>query len=334
MADRSTALTIVPSRRRRGRLVVLLVLSLLVVVELVGRAYGLHKPIIYEPTDYGYRVAPDQDIRRFGHVIRYNDIGLRNGPITARPAPGATRVLCLGDSVTNGGAITDQSDTISSRLEDALRHGGGTFEVLNASAPGWAIANELGWLRGHGTLGSRYVVLVLSTHDLFQEMAPASTVGSHPSFPDSRPVLAIEELVQRYLLPRLIPGVASSDPGAGGVEASDAAAARNREDLAAIADIVAREQGRLLVIFLKQSDEVQDQRTWGFKRQFRGLLARRGIPVATLDEELQDRGHAVLYRDGVHPNADGNRAIALLIARSIESMENGKPGGATGAASE
>jgi lysophospholipase L1-like esterase len=310
---------------RRWQLVLIVLLLVAISGELSGRAYGLHRPMLYEVTDYGYRVAPGQDFRRFDNRIKVNAQGLRNEALTPLPATGVTRILCLGDSVTNGGAITDQADTIPYRLEALLRPRLGAVEVLNASAPGWAIANERGWLSAMGSFGSRVVVLIISTHDLFQPLAPSSTVDSHPSFPASPPLLALQEVFGRYVLPRLFPGTKLAepvaDPGAAGVEISDPQAQRNRDDIVSIARLVEEQQGRLMVVFLEQaSDNDKDARTLAAKQALFALLDSRGIPAVTLRKELATYGRAALYRDDVHPNPLGNQVIADAMARGLATM--------------
>lgn len=315
------------ARRRLGPRFAVAILLAAAVCELAGRAYGLHQPVIYEATAYGYRVAPNQDARRFGHSVHYNALGLRNDAVTPTAPAGVMRVLCLGDSVTNGGAITDQVDTIPYRLEALLRLKHGRAEVLNASAPGWAISNELGWLSSYGTLDSQFVVLVISTHDLFQPLAASSVIDSHPSFPSRRPLLALEDMLRRYLLPRLMAEDSTADPGAAGVAASGLQARKNRDDILAIDGIVRQGKGRLMVAFLEQGrDNSGDTATLGAKRELFSLLDRHAIPVVTLGSEVESRGRDAMFRDDVHPNPAGNLAIAETIARGLGGL-TGSPQG-------
>jgi len=309
------------SRRHAAWIVATLGL-LAVATELAGRAYGLHTPVVYERTDFGYRVVPDQDILRFGHRIHYNSMGLRNGSIDPAPRAGVLRVMCLGDSVTNGGAITDQGDTVPAKLEAVLSRSLGAVEVLNASAPGWAVANEFGWLKAYGTLGSSYVVIIISTHDLFQDPVPSSIVDDHPSFPSRRPYLALQELAQRYIWPRLVSAaVEPLDPGAEGVISAAGSAERNRQIMFAMVDLVEAAHGHPAVAFLEQgSDSADNQTALAAKRQLFAALADRGIPVVTLARELERYGRGALFRDDVHPNPAGNGVIAEAIARRIEAM--------------
>jgi hypothetical protein len=196
--------------------------------------------------------------------------------------------------------------------------------VLNASAPGWAVANELGWLKASGILGSAYVVLIISTHDLFQELAPSSIVDNHPSFPSSRPVLALQDVVRHYLLPRLISDSEQKDPGAAGVQVSDVVAEANRDAVLAIARFVEERHGRLVVVFLEQAgDSDHDPRTLGAKRQLFALLGKREIPVVTLGNDVERFGREVMFLDDVHPNPAGNQVIASEISRELELMVAG-----------
>lgn len=315
-----------PRRRLPG---IVLVLLLTAIGEMVGRANGLHQPVVYERTDYGYRAMPNQNLVRFGNHVRYNEFGLRNEPVTAVPGAGVERVLCVGDSVANGGAITDQEETIAYQLAGILGHQG-TVEVLNASAPGWALGNELGWLHTFGTFGSQRVVLIISTHDLFQEPAAAEVAGSHPSFPTSPPVLALQNVVVQYLLPKAFPyDERLKDPGAAGVESSERMARQNRENVLAIAGLVRGRGADLTVVFLEQEgDSGRDPTTLGAKRLFFATMAQQGIPVVTLGREVETIGRQAMFRDDVHPNADGNRTIAEAIAREFRKSDIVQAGGA------
>jgi hypothetical protein len=317
-----------PSLRRRTRLrarrwALVAVLAGGLALELAGRQQGLHQPIIYEQTAYGYRVVPNQDLVRFENRSFYNAQGMRSEAISVAPVGGTLRVLCLGDSVTNGGAITDQADTYPYQLQALLPGRLGKVEVLNASAPGWAVGNELGWLRSNGIFGSHYVVLALSTHDLFQEPAPSSIVGSHQSFPETRPYLAVQDLLHHYLVPMLLAAVglssdAGADPGVADRKFSEAQAARNRAEVLLIEDVVREQGGRLVVMFLDESmPPHSDEAAVAARTALFTDLASRGVPVLTLRAELAHFDRSELFRDAVHPNPVGNRVIAGVIARYI-----------------
>jgi HEAT repeat protein/lysophospholipase L1-like esterase len=71
----------------------------------------------------------------------YNRDGLRDREHPLEKAPGATRVVCLGDSVTLGfGLRPDQA--WPQQLQDLLAAEGSTFEVFNMGLGGWSTRQE------------------------------------------------------------------------------------------------------------------------------------------------------------------------------------------------
>lgn len=288
---------------------------LLLVAELLARSVGLHTPVLYERTAYGYRVAPNQTLKRFGRAVVYNSQGLRSGPLSGVPDSGELLVLCLGDSITNGGTLTDQADTYPYRLERELEGP----RVFNASAGGWALENELGWLRVNGTFGASVVVLEVATHDLFQPLAGSDLVGRHPSFPERAPFLATSELLLRYFLPWLGVGPARIDPGAKGVEQS---AADMERALAALDGLVRESRARRaepVVMFVEQPAPLErgDPIILEAKRRMRELLEREHVSLVETAPWVEREGGSALFRDGLHPNAAGNAVLAKSVAPAV-----------------
>lgn len=298
-----------------------LLAALLLAGELAGRVLGLHTPMLYEVTPYGYRVAPDQDIRRFGHRVFINHQGLRNESITPLPAVGTLRILCLGDSITSGGAITDQDDTYPYQLQHLLEGKGKKVEVLNASAPGWAIANEAGWLRENGVLGSQLVVITIGTLDLFQELAGPETVDGHPSFPSQAPALALEDLVTHYLVPRILRR-RTADPGAG---LSAQLLQEARENIGLLVDMAqrARQAGAIpAVLFIEQPGryELSDTYTVAAKTLLFAKLTQHEIAHADSRQPVERAGGAALFRDGLHPNTEGYKVLARVAGDMLDPI--------------
>lgn len=305
------------SRAIRYGLAALLVLA--VTAELTARHYGLHRPVLYEPTSYGYRVAPNQDLSRLGRRTFYNEYGLRSEPMTLEPKPGVLRVLCIGDSITNGGTITDQASSYPYLLEALLRDKGLRAEVLNASAGGWALENAEGWLRENGTFGAHLVVIEVATHDLFQPAAEASVVGGHPSFPSRPPLLALEDLLRRHLLPRLSRVLTPGDPGAEWPQRDIGAARAGIDRVAAMAQKVRADGATPLVLQVGQpgSLEPRDAVTEAAKRDLMTTLVALRVPIIETRDEIAMGGGTNLFRDALHPNPEGNRVLAETVARAL-----------------
>jgi hypothetical protein len=293
--------------------------GLAVVAELLCRAVGLHEPVVYERTGYGYRAAPNQALTRFGNHVEYNAQGLRSGPITPRPAPGVLRVLCVGDSITNGGTLTDQASTYPNLLQELLRVRFPGAEVLNASAGGWALENAEGWLRANGILGSRVVVLEIATHDLFQPKAESSLVGTHPSFPDTRPVFGLQEMFVRYIAPRLGLTGGAEDPGVTLSQRSPAAVERALATVKRIRVLVEDGGGRLAVILIGQPAglEPEDAVTTAAKARLRDWLTLQGMPWTDAGAVVERAGGSRLFRDGLHPSPEGNQVLATVAKMTV-----------------
>jgi GDSL-like Lipase/Acylhydrolase family len=185
---------------------VLAIAALLLLVELGLRLFlGFGNPLLYLADDQiGYLLAPNQDVRRFGHRIMVNAYSMRSPAISPARSPDSLRVFLIGDSVANGGWWTDQADTISTLMQQQLSTaalGIAQVEVLNASANSWGPRNELAYLKRFGTFDAQVVVLLLNTDDLFATTPTSVQVGRDRNYPNRKPPLALIEVISRYILP-------------------------------------------------------------------------------------------------------------------------------------
>ena len=168
-------------------------------------AFGLGSPpLLQKDSSIGYLFVANQELRRFGHHVQINQYHQRSGPITALPAAGVDRILVIGDSVTFGGVVVNQGETFPALLEQDLRKDHMPAEVLNASAGGWAIGNERAYAERFGAFGSGVAVLEIGSHDLLQETSTGERVGVDSNYPEHNPATALGELLNRYLIPRLL----------------------------------------------------------------------------------------------------------------------------------
>lgn len=206
-------------------LAIVLVLGLILEVGLRSR-FGFGNPLIYiTDAEIGYLLAPNQQTRRFGNRIEINEYSMRGGAISPTRPESTLRVLLLGDSIANGGWWTDQADILSAMMASGLKAtvakvGAGfvqksskvqelsakparttEVEVLNASANSWGPRNELAYLKRFGTFGAQVVVLLINTDDLFATAPSSVQVGRDRNYPAKKPLLALQEVVTRYVLP-------------------------------------------------------------------------------------------------------------------------------------
>jgi lysophospholipase L1-like esterase len=95
-----------------------------------------------------------------GVPVSFNGLGYRDAERATQPAPGAVRVLALGDSVTFGMGVS-QERTYPRQTEALLStlHGG-PVEVLNLGMPGYNTLHQLAQLRELGLALQPKVVVV------------------------------------------------------------------------------------------------------------------------------------------------------------------------------
>jgi hypothetical protein len=89
--------------------------------------------------------------------VRINARGLRDRERDARPAPGARRVLLLGDSMGWGFGVA-QEEALGAVLEGRCPG----LEVVNASVSGWSTDQELLWFEREGARLRPHEVLLLA----------------------------------------------------------------------------------------------------------------------------------------------------------------------------
>jgi hypothetical protein len=192
---------------KRSLILVTVALLAFCLVEGVARmVLGLGTPplSVVDP-EIEYMFKPNQDVMRFGNRQLYNAYGMRNGDFLKKKPAGEYRILCFGDSVLNGGNLTDHSNLATTLLAERLvKNSGGAVVVGNISAGSWGPPNMLAYARRYGLFGANQVVVQLSSHD----------IGDVPTFdplnplthPTRNPCCATWEGIARYG-PRYVPAL-------------------------------------------------------------------------------------------------------------------------------
>lgn len=156
--------------------------------------------LIQTDPDFEYIAQPNQNRFRFKKHIIYNEFSQRNNPVDSS----AYIVLGLGDSVINGGVLTEQDSLATSRLSRELTTSmQRKVQVLNISAGSWGPDNCMAYLERYGTFGASLAFLVCSSHDTYDVMDFTPIVDKDPSFLSKQYPSAWQELIDRYVLPRL-----------------------------------------------------------------------------------------------------------------------------------
>ncbi len=295
----------------------------LLIFELTLRLVGLgNPPLSQADSDTGYRFQPNQKITRFGKKIEYNQYSQRSEPINPQKPQEITRILVIGDSVTNGGSPTNQTQTITEQLESKLSSTGTQFEVLNASAGSWGIGNQLGYIRKFGTFESNAVIIQIGTHDLIQPTSTSERVGRNPNYPTHLPLLATQELTTRYIFPRFLSALKSDSeiPQVSETE-ENRQFQQNMQSVKAIISLIKTKQIPVIVLFTpSRADLLPSPNTPEYKSEFFRIIKQLQIPVVdahTAWSKLPGITVKSYYRDKVHFNETGNQAIAELLSKKL-----------------
>ena len=287
---------------------------------LLRTRYGLGKPPLYvADTRTGYRLAPNQSLRRRGNRIEINQYSMRGPAVAPQRPTDALRVLMVGDSIVNGGWWTDQSELLSVKVQQALvalnPPGVETVEVLNASANSWGPRNELGYLLRFGTFEAQLVLVVLNTDDLFAIAPNHYELGRNPAYPTRRPPLALWEVAQRRL---------GYTPSPALQELHDQAGDRvgvNLEALRQLNQVVQAAGGRLAIAMppLRRELDPDGPRDYELvaRQRLTAFAQSEGIPYLDGLPLFQQTAYEQLYFDHIHLSPEGNDWVGQALAKLL-----------------
>lgn len=294
---------------------VFFLIFLILIMEVSLRLFlGLGNPPLLEPDDdVGYLYKANQDLYRFRNHVYYNEFHQRSDSLMQNPD---YRILIVGDSVTNGGSLVDQSNTISEILEKKINEEYNfKGEVLSASAKSWGLENEYEYLKKFGTFGADLIILQVGTHDLLQPKSTSDSLGTR-THPIKNLPFAILDLLW-YGHPEIfggrIPKGREVDP--------QLQFDRNLNASKKIIEIAKKEKVPLIVILTPNVDEIQQEKLIKEKRGFVSLLNSNNITHINLLKQNFDL-QSVYLMDNVHFNEQGNGLIAEVLFENIKPLSN------------
>ncbi len=182
-----------------------LILSLISVLLFIGveiilrQVWGIGDMVLFQSDDaFEYIAQPNQERVRFGNRIMYNEFSMRSEPLASHDK---CVILGFGDSVINGGTLTDHDSLATTLVENELND---QYRFLSISAGSWGPDNCAAYLQKLGDFNAKMIVLFVSSHDARDNMTFKNIVGHHEGYPDKQYPLAVLEVFSKYLLPKYI----------------------------------------------------------------------------------------------------------------------------------
>jgi hypothetical protein len=306
-------------KNRRVRCTIILFVLCIGGGELFARLrLGLGSPPLSQthPT-IEYLFKPNQNLRPLGNEFRTNRYGMRSDDFPPQKTdPRELRLMVYGDSVVNGGNLTDHArlaTTIMQRtLSGKLRR---PVLVGNISAGSWGPPNEYAYLSQYGVLDADLLVLVLSSSDYndaptFEPLNPLT----HPTEP---PFSALWEGLTRYL-PRYLIGRPNTDAGV----VPDAEEIPNKRDIEvcqaaerAFYAMAKAQSVKIVVIQHWTRSELAHRQGLAGHADIRRIALESAVPIYDDADELERYLTAGKnpYRDDIHLNDNGQAALAELL---------------------
>ncbi len=272
----------------------------------------------YPDLEYAFRPGA---YRRFGNLVHINSHHMRSPEFPEhKTRANEVRVMLMGDSVINGGALTDQADLASELLQarlsaDLMR----PVVVGNISAGSWGPGNLLAYARRFGLFEADVLVIVVNSEDPRDNPTGQRVVGVDPSFPDRRPWSALAEAVRRYVAPR-VTHLFSPAAQPALVPQDVREFTRGMKDLSDVCDLAIASGASLLLVHFPNRSEIAGEALPGHDAIAR-LASQKGIRLIELRTPLENSlaGGIDPYRpnDGIHPNETGQRIIAEALRPAL-----------------
>lgn len=287
---------------------------LIALLELTLRfVFGFCDAVLYQSSPaYEYIAQPNQHRYRFFSHIDYNSYSQRSD----EPDFTKTIVLGLGDSVIFGGTMLDQEDIATTLFSKETG-----MQMLNISSGSWGPDNCAAYLKEKGTFGANTMVLVCSSHDAFDVMSHIPVVGIYPNYPDEQYKLAIWEVIDRYLMPRIkvyFSGKQLLDPDAQVVEKvkSDEGVANKALNFNPGFDqLLQISEEKHIPFFIYLHPEMDEVVSKEYKEGGKLIIEWAKANDVKLVNGLDEGITTGMFRDVIHLNEKGQRNLANSLER-------------------
>lgn len=286
------------------------IIIFLFIAEISLRLFvGLGDPPLYiEDKNFEYIYAPNQNVNRLGHHIITNEYSMRSLPILETDS---IRILKIGDSIINGGSLTSHDSLASTLLENKLSNEfNNKIRVLNVGAGSWGPDNAFEYIQKYGSFQVKLIVVVFSSHDLYDVMAFEKIVDLDPSYPSKKPLLALTEICTRYIYPYIrsflknkrVKSKIESDKNHIAISTNDINPGWKK-----FFQFAGKHKIKLLVVLHPTIDEIKMKRYDECGQKIISMLDSAKIDRIL---ELDNLPGEDLYRDEIHYNNKGQKYLA------------------------
>ncbi len=180
--------------------------AIVLILEVFSRfVLGLGDPPLSMPhPTIEYLFQPNQKCKRFGNIVSFNSYSMRSDKFEKHKINKEEfRVMIFGDSVINGGNLTDQSELATTILQNKLSQIVNRPVVVgNISAGSWGLPNLLAYAMEFGFFDADIVIIILNSED-YADIPTFETLNPD-THPENKHFLAVVEGITRYL-PRYLP---------------------------------------------------------------------------------------------------------------------------------
>src|SRR5688572_24839046 len=301
-----------------GGIVAAIIVVLLIGVEVALRGRGLGDPIVYD-TDphYSYRPRPNQTVTRMGGaVVQINNIGIRAG--SDWDSNRDRKVLFIGNSVTYGGSYVSNADLFAVRAVPPTNGWVGGSAGVN----GWGVENMHALIVRRRFNPAKVYVTVLLKSDFFRGVMP-----HRPTFPTSKPHLALAEAVPHVLLRARARFREMASPffrsAPGDTLWQDTLRANVDRAVLRLKEMDEYLVGRGFVHLIYLSPTVDEMRVPD-DEGLEEMMVTAGIPFQRIQDASEARNYPrdrldSLYLDGYHLSREGHALWAQVIGKDLRT---------------
>jgi lysophospholipase L1-like esterase len=301
--------------------IIISIIFLILIGEMFSRyCLGLGTPpllIIHPTIEYLYK--PNQNVYRFRNHFITNQYGMRAESFSQKKIGDELRVMVFGDSIVNGGNLTDQSELATSLLKDNLSKILRENVIIgNISAGSWGPGNWLAYAQEYGFFDADIIILIISSHDYIDN--PTFQPLDKNTHPTEQPVSALLEGIERYL-PRYILPIPSSTivtennqhiPKKEEVQ-------KGLDDLKNFLKLAKNNSNNVLVFQHYEKSEIESRYPQIGNKLIKEICNQLGIIPTSLEPYFRKSIEDGLnpYHDEIHPTNIGQQLIAEAILAKI-----------------